>query len=542
MADDGARKRVKVDRLDTGPSTATIIDLSSDRGADATFGRHAPHQQEGEHFRTLQLLHGDFDALRQLITCKICERLLYEPFVLSCGHTYCYSCLSTWFYNNKKKTCPNCRDVVKAPPAPSYLIKEMTQVFIGRTELLPDGETLEQHAQWKKEEADIVNRDKHDTHPSTGGLFKGCFTGHLRLQPIHDPLDGVDRCPQCNWEVEDGMCAHCGFHFDDDDSQEDYSDSITDDDDDDVDDDEDEELDAELEAEDDDGFGIDADFGAFDAGFDVPHLVDAETGEIRFVDRLGHSDVSFGPDEDDEADEDDDEDSHSMQDFIDDGTLLEDNTAYTVSSESGRFPLDPLDGQPQAPQPSQSQPRRRNRRPVVLSSDDDDDDNDDDDNDDEIEDGTLAPRHISVSSDNEESDSGPEVASSRRRGGRGQYRQLMRSQPSVPIPTRGPVVHVVSDPSDSEDDQNSDDEENDDNNVDINGIQHSEDEDENENDLSDGFSDDASDSPCEDDDGAEHTHADIEDYGFSPMHSTDNYHGSGTDDEDEDASIQKHWG
>ena len=33
----------------------------------------------------------NFDELRDLVTCKICVKLLYEPYVTSCGHTYCYS-------------------------------------------------------------------------------------------------------------------------------------------------------------------------------------------------------------------------------------------------------------------------------------------------------------------------------------------------------------------------------------------------------------------------------------------------------------------
>jgi len=43
---------------------------------------------------TTQLSHviqGDIDALRHLVTCKICTRLLYEPYVIACGHTFCYS-------------------------------------------------------------------------------------------------------------------------------------------------------------------------------------------------------------------------------------------------------------------------------------------------------------------------------------------------------------------------------------------------------------------------------------------------------------------
>ncbi|KAF2109012.1 hypothetical protein BDV96DRAFT_248002 [Lophiotrema nucula] len=168
----------------------------------------------------LKALKSDFDGLRSHLTCKICDRLLYQPYIISCGHTYCYSCLCTWFVSNKaRKTCPDCRAVVTQAPAPAYIIREMTSVFIARVELLPSGETLEQHQKWQKEEADIVQKDKDNNDPRTGGLFKGCFkSGRAAAPPLRvlrDQEDGVDRCPMCSWELEDGECTQCGLFFDD---------------------------------------------------------------------------------------------------------------------------------------------------------------------------------------------------------------------------------------------------------------------------------------------------------------------------------------
>lgn len=96
----------------------------------------------------------------------------------------------------------------------------MTTVFISRTELLPAGETIEQHKKWQKEEADTVQQDKDNIDPRAGGLFKGCFksAGHASrpsLQVIRDQEDGVERCPVCSWELEDGECVQCGLFFDD---------------------------------------------------------------------------------------------------------------------------------------------------------------------------------------------------------------------------------------------------------------------------------------------------------------------------------------
>lgn len=92
----------------------------------------------------------------------------------------------------------------------------MTSIFINRAELLPPGETQELHKQWQKEEADLVLQDKSSEDLRTGGLFKGCFLKRDQgLRAIRDEEDGVDRCPMCAWELEDGECAQCGLQFDD---------------------------------------------------------------------------------------------------------------------------------------------------------------------------------------------------------------------------------------------------------------------------------------------------------------------------------------
>lgn len=92
----------------------------------------------------------------------------------------------------------------------------MIQIFANRTELMPVGETTEEHKQWQDEEAALVERDR-----SSGvGLFRGCFRMLTRrpitlAAPIRDDEDNVDRCPRCTWELEDGQCGSCGYHVED---------------------------------------------------------------------------------------------------------------------------------------------------------------------------------------------------------------------------------------------------------------------------------------------------------------------------------------
>ena len=69
-------------------------------------------------------LKSNLEDLRGLIICRVCIRPLYEPFTISCGHTFCYGCLLQWFGQNRtKKTCPDCRSKVLQQPAPAYLVR-----------------------------------------------------------------------------------------------------------------------------------------------------------------------------------------------------------------------------------------------------------------------------------------------------------------------------------------------------------------------------------------------------------------------------------
>ena len=88
----------------------------------------------------------------------------------------------------------------------------MTQIFTNRAELMPVGETTQEHKKWQEEEAALVERDK--ANPGLkGGLFRGCFrlTRRRPTAAIRDDEDGVDRCPRCTWELEDGLCESCGY-------------------------------------------------------------------------------------------------------------------------------------------------------------------------------------------------------------------------------------------------------------------------------------------------------------------------------------------
>lgn len=244
---------------------------------------------------------------------------------------------------------------------------------------MPDGEAIEQHQQWAFEEAELVKTDKSNTDPKTGGLFKGIFRPRRkRLLPNHDPVDHVDRCPRCNWEIEDGMCQNCGvimdsWSDDSDISTTDLSNSLHAES---IEDDfEEDDMDAdpefgELDGDFDGGLDIDFDPQAYDAWLEQSGILDysdhsptrsggaAGRGDVlrqmlrergrtaahnafrratrdpHVIDEEAEDDLmGYEHDEEDEDEDDEHEEAGSIDDFLDDRDI-NDITAYDISSQT----------------------------------------------------------------------------------------------------------------------------------------------------------------------------------------------------------------
>jgi hypothetical protein len=264
-------------------------------------------------------------------------------------------------------------------------IRDMTAVFIARAELLPAGETLEEHKKWQQDDADAIQKDRENTDPRNGGLFKGLFNAPAHpLRPslhiVRDQEDGVDRCPICTWELEDGGCVQCGLAFDEtgevswDNSFTGFSDM------DEMSEQDADDLEAAMGYDEEgefEGFGdpMDGwqDYMGGDPGADFVmrrflqhgnagprrHVSHSEAGSRRSYSQSIVSDV-YG-DEMDTVEEEDEEEDSEMNDFIDDAALEDSTSASGASSTPG-----------QTPQPSSApanRPRARARpRPVVEES------------------------------------------------------------------------------------------------------------------------------------------------------------------------------
>uniref|UniRef100_A0A3B4WBY1 RING-type domain-containing protein n=1 Tax=Seriola lalandi dorsalis TaxID=1841481 RepID=A0A3B4WBY1_SERLL len=67
---------------------------------------------------------------QESISCSVCLDLLKDPVTIPCGHSYCISCIkSFWNRNDEKKiySCPQCRQTFRPRPV---LVKNTMLAFL----------------------------------------------------------------------------------------------------------------------------------------------------------------------------------------------------------------------------------------------------------------------------------------------------------------------------------------------------------------------------------------------------------------------------
>jgi hypothetical protein len=285
--------------------------------------------------------------------------------------------------NQAKATCPECRTAIKEEPHPSYVVRELVLVFMGRSELLAEGETTEKHHEYAREEAEAVALDRANQDPRTGGLFKGVFRRRAnRLMAIRDHEDNVWRCPECHHELEDQWCIACNdrVYYDSEEDEDendlfyDDSDSIS------------EELDHDLELEDDVGFG------GGENGYPFAD-VEAEEDDDDVEEYLRHRDLmhaigradegeSISSDDSDEEGEEHDEEEEEEQDPEMDSFIVNDDdeveyegepTSEDVHTPSIITVVDDADEEDDDDSPVITHQRRARPMRTILSDSDDDD-------------------------------------------------------------------------------------------------------------------------------------------------------------------------
>ncbi|CAN6639107.1 hypothetical protein TRVA0_017S01464 [Trichomonascus vanleenenianus] len=147
----------------------------------------------------LDLLH----KVQDQTTCYICHELMFVPCCTSCGHTACYNCLYEWLKNQpQRKTCPTCRAHLKTPPYVTFTVKNTLEAMMAA--VVDADASRERRLEAQKREALKLYKEHMKKYKSA---FPKLFA---QRAPVVDVEDEVMRCPQCNWELEHGVCANCG--------------------------------------------------------------------------------------------------------------------------------------------------------------------------------------------------------------------------------------------------------------------------------------------------------------------------------------------
>lgn len=129
---------------------------------------------------------------------------MHIPFLASCGHSFCYGCLKSWFDN--KVNCPTCRKELEYPPILNIQLKEISYNI---SELLINFSDDVQESNSMKEQRDEM-QNEYDEDFKVKKLFGDAFESALTLI---DNSDGVPRCGNCHWEAHGTECLHCGSRF-----------------------------------------------------------------------------------------------------------------------------------------------------------------------------------------------------------------------------------------------------------------------------------------------------------------------------------------
>src|SRR5690606_16668923 len=107
----------------------------------------------------------------------------------------------------------------------------MVETFIARAEATAPTSIGEELRKSQKEAHEAVEKDKNCQHGPQAGLFRGIFKkgrGYKIKRGHRDPDDQVLRCPDCFWEVIEGICEACGNPVLDDNAEPGMSDAYSD--------------------------------------------------------------------------------------------------------------------------------------------------------------------------------------------------------------------------------------------------------------------------------------------------------------------------
>lgn len=139
----------------------------------------------------LKALKSDNEVLKSVLTCEVCCSLIVNPFVLSCGHSFCGGCLVQWFQQvEDNQSCPGCRQKVNSKPSYNYALSKIVRCVINS---------------WNQQHPD-KKVDVDDRKTEYDSLLK---EPNQRPRPIYSEEDGMYMCGVCLHEIDtQGYCSN----------------------------------------------------------------------------------------------------------------------------------------------------------------------------------------------------------------------------------------------------------------------------------------------------------------------------------------------
>lgn len=140
------------------------------------------------------------------LICSVCHDYMFVPVMTQCGHNYCYDCLTSWFEsNNNELSCPQCRASISETPGLNSVLQQWLGLLMDSLEE-KDGKGFQELLHSKESNEKSYKFDKNNDT-----LFNGIFKTSA-IGVVDEDDDGILRCSNCHWELEDDVgdiCPHC---------------------------------------------------------------------------------------------------------------------------------------------------------------------------------------------------------------------------------------------------------------------------------------------------------------------------------------------
>lgn len=170
------------------------------------FHKKIPKQPVNDH---LKLIGRVLDSA----VCTICHDYMFVPVMTSCGHNYCYECLSNWLNNNSttlsELTCPQCRGKIKHEPSLNVSLQQLVDLML---ELAENGPESNSHELRSLKEARDIAIAEYKSDLLKENLYRSIFKNTAEAIVDEDD-DGIARCSNCHWELEGPICPNCNAHI-----------------------------------------------------------------------------------------------------------------------------------------------------------------------------------------------------------------------------------------------------------------------------------------------------------------------------------------